>query len=314
MSLVNYIRLPDSLVLVLNNGQTAQVTKDHPNYRLVDEEIRSFGRGADVDDFLTVAAVVTKFANGRITVEGGTLFFDGTPMHDALADVILDLVADGNHSAEAFANFMVRLNANPSFRSRNQLFTYVQNHGITLNKDGSMKLYKAVDRNYKDKHSHSFDNHIGIVQEMPRSEVDDDPNHQCSAGFHAGSYEYVKGFVCYGNHLMLVDVGPENVVSVPADHNCGKIRTTKYKVVGEMPLEVFSDFDYLGENHTWDDDYDYEADEDDDPLGSEYIVHIRDEEGDISKVKVWATSYDLAKDAALDIVGGAVVALVKLDQ
>ena len=49
-------------------------------------------------------------------------------------------------------------------------------------------------------------------------------------GFHAGSLDYAEGFGRGGN-LMIVEINPADVVSVPNDSDCQKLRTCKYKVV-----------------------------------------------------------------------------------
>jgi len=92
---------------------------------------------------------------------------------------------------------------------------------------------------------------------MTRNNVCDDANIGCSDGFHAGSLDYARSFGLGGN-LMVVEIDPADVVSVPSDCNCQKLRTCKYKVVSlfERKLEEPLCDDYG--------DYDYEEDEDED--------------------------------------------------
>ena len=96
-------------------------------------------------------------------------------------------------------------------------------------------------------------NKVGETLEMPRNGVCDDASYGCSSGFHAGSLEYAEG---YGNggHLMVVEINPKDVVSVPNDCNCQKLRTAKYKVVDHYKTKLAD---------TYCDDY-YEGDSDDD--------------------------------------------------
>ena len=56
----------------------------------------------------------------------------------------------------------------------------------------------------------------------------------CSYGFHAGTYDYAKGYAHSGGNLMIVEIDPSDVVSVPRDCDCQKLRTSKYKVVGHL--------------------------------------------------------------------------------
>ena len=100
---------------------------------------------------------------------------------------------------------------------------------------------------------------------MRRNGVCDDANVGCSSGFHAGSYEYAKGYASGGGNLMVVEIDPSDVVSVPFDCDCQKLRTAKYKVVAHYetidapPLE--HDLYDSGYDVDYDDDEDYRDDE-----------------------------------------------------
>lgn len=96
------------------------------------------------------------------------------------------------------------------------------------------RAYKGVASNYLDIHSRKFDNHIGQVHSMPRNSVDDDANVGCSVGFHVGTQAYANDWAGRDGHLMVVEVDPADVVSVPFDCNCQKLRTAKYRVVDEL--------------------------------------------------------------------------------
>ena len=85
---------------------------------------------------------------------------------------------------------------------------------------------------------------------MRRNQVCDDADIGCSDGFHAGSYEYAKGYTHGGGHLLRVEIDPSDVVSVPKDCDCQKLRTAKYKVVAlhetiETPLDegIYGEYD-----------------------------------------------------------------------
>ena len=72
---------------------------------------------------------------------------------------------------------------------------------------------------------------------MTRNAVCDDANIGCSYGFHAGSLEYAKGYGS-GGHLMVVEIDPRDVVSVPLDCDQQKLRTAKYKVVSHYEKKL----------------------------------------------------------------------------
>ena len=146
--------------------------------------------------------------------------------------------------------FLDKLMLNPSRRAVNELYTFLEHKNMPLTADGNFIAYKGVKHDFTDHYSGKFDNSVGQTLEMARNKVCDDAEIGCSYGFHAGSYEYAKGYSSGGGHLMLVEIDPQDVVSVPHDCNCQKLRTAKYKVVAlhetvEKPLdeEIYGDYD-----------------------------------------------------------------------
>jgi hypothetical protein len=50
--------------------------------------------------------------------------------------------------------------------------------------------------------------------------------------------DYAKNFMDRDGHLMLVEINPADVVSIPTDCQFQKLRTCKYKVVGEYEIDL----------------------------------------------------------------------------
>jgi len=88
---------------------------------------------------------------------------------------------------------------------------------LPVTDNGNFLAYKAVRADYTDKHTGKFLNTIDSVLEMPRNKVDDNKENGCSYGFHAGSVDYAKDFMDRDGHLMLVEINPADVVSIPTD-------------------------------------------------------------------------------------------------
>jgi hypothetical protein len=102
---------------------------------------------------------------------------------------------------------------------------------------------------------------------MPRNKVDDNKEVGCSYGFHAGTLEYARGFRPCNGKLVVVEINPADVVSIPTDCECQKLRTCKYKVHSEyeVPLEDLAyESRYSTDN---DEDVDREWDDDSDDEG-----------------------------------------------
>jgi hypothetical protein len=135
---------------------------------------------------------------------------------------------------------------------------------MPLTPTGNFLAYKSVKENYKDWYSGNFSNTVGSEHTMARNDVCDDPDLGCSYGFHVGTLAYATEFNRGSNRLMIVEVDPSDVVSVPHDCQNQKLRTAKYKVVGEFEKPLANDYSSQYNN---DDDESDDDDEDDDDCG-----------------------------------------------
>jgi len=198
-----------------------------------------------------------------IEVKDGNLYVFGDPVHSTLANRVLSFLEHGLDCVHLF-KFILKLNLNPSKRAVDELYTFLEHRALPITDNGNFLAYKAVRADYTDKHTGKFVNTVDAVLEMPRNKVDDDKNVGCSYGFHAGTVEYAKDFMDRDGHLMIVEINPADVVSIPTDCQFQKLRTCKYKVVGEYEIDL-TDPVYASRFQTDDDDdVDLWGDEDDD--------------------------------------------------
>jgi hypothetical protein len=126
--------------------------------------------------------------------------------------------------------FVERLFRNPSYRSRTQLYRFLEHVNLPITAAGTVLAYKSVGKNMKDHHTNSVDNSVGNVVTLDRGLVSDDPDSACSVGLHLGTLNYARGF--YGGSTIIVcEVDPEDVVCIPYDCDSQKMRCCKYKVL-----------------------------------------------------------------------------------
>ena len=201
-----------------------------------------------------------------IEVKDGNLYVFDEPVHSTIATRVLSFLEAGLDCVHLF-KFILKLNLNPSKRAVDELYTFLEHRALPITDNGNFLAYKAVREDYLDKYSGKFINTIDAVLEMPRNKVDDDKNVGCSYGFHAGTIEYAKQFSGGCGHIMLVEINPSDVVSIPTDCEFQKLRTCKYKVVGEYEIDL-TDPLYASRFQTDQDDdvdlWDDDSDEDDD--------------------------------------------------
>ena len=198
----------------------------------------------------------------QVEVKHGNVYVNDEPISNLIAGRILDFLAKGVDCLPVF-KFITKLNLNPSARAVNELYTFLEHKFLPLTDNGNFLAYKALRDDYTDVHTGKFDNSVDNVLEMPRNKVDDNKEVGCSYGFHAGTLEYARGFRPCNGKLVVVEINPADVVSIPTDCECQKLRTCKYKVVSEyeVPLE---DLAYESRFNTdYDDDVDREWDDED---------------------------------------------------
>jgi len=199
-------------------------------------------RGAPVEELRELAgirAALKKFSGGRITLDADDqVLIDGEALPECVAYRLRSLLKSGE-PFEYLQNFWLNLKANPSRRSVQQLYTFLEHHDLCITQAGTVIGYKAIRENYYDKHSGTFANVPGAVIKMPRNAVCDDADIGCSYGFHIGNLQYVEGFAANygeqgGDRIVLVEFNPRDCVSVPKDCSCQKVRVCEYRVLQEF--------------------------------------------------------------------------------
>jgi len=273
---VPFMWVDGNLTLVLNN-RTYQVLPDHINYKMILEALPT-ATADELLDIVDVEKAVATFSDGLVEIKNGQVTYEGEVVHGSVSKRILEFMSKGL-PFQPLVNFLNNLMENPSMQSQRELYDFLEHELLPITEDGCFLAYKAVRSDYKDKYRGTFDNSIGKVVKMQRAKVDDNRSRGCSDGLHAGALNYVAGYgsVENGDRIVIVKINPKNVVSVPSDCNCEKLRTCEYEVVAEYQGELvkplysanFTDTEY--NDYDEDDDYD---------INDNYWDQFEDEEDD----------------------------------
>jgi hypothetical protein len=228
--MIPYILTEQSLTVVVN-GKALTMAGDHPNWEAAKQAL-SDNDPDQIETLFDVAKSVEDYFDqeAAIEVKDGAVRYEGEEVHNLVVDKILNFMREGL-PYKPLVKFLGKLLENPSRRAIDELYSFLEHKSMPITEDGNFIAYKGVTSDFKDFYSRKFDNSVGQTLEMRRNGVCDDANHGCSAGFHAGSYEYASGYASSGGHMMRVEIDPADVVSVPHDCECQKLRTSKYKVV-----------------------------------------------------------------------------------
>lgn len=281
----------DSAVTAIVDGSPYQISNTHPNFDLAlvalredkaDEFVELLNENKGVELY---ASVTSDGKETGISVSDDGVYYKGRKLHNVIAERIMGFRSKGL-PVDDLVKFLENLMQNPSSSSVNELYDFLENRSLPITENGTFIGYKAVRSDYWSKTAGStvltkgkvdgsgrIFNGVGEEIECERNEVDDDRRNECSHGLHVGGLSYATcTFKGYDDKVVLVEVNPKDVVSVPRDYNAQKLRACAYKVIGEYetPLDDVSTRDYVDEVE----DYDYSEYEDDEFISSLYDLTV----------------------------------------
>jgi hypothetical protein len=181
-------------------------------------------------------------------IQGEEIFYKGEKLPKAFSDKVISIIADGL-PLENFEKFWANLEQNPSAQSVKELTEFLDYKELPITEDGHFLAYKGVQDDYYSSHGNTrtkviqgtvnssgqIYNGVGETIEVRRRDVDDNREKHCSFGLHAGSLDYARGF---SSRMVVVKINPADVVSVPSDCACQKVRVCKYEVVSDFVEEI----------------------------------------------------------------------------
>ena len=239
-----YIFTGNSLTVAID-GKLRTMDKSHYNWREAVDALND----EDFDKLETLfdsKKAIEDFSEGNITIRDGIVYYGDESINNHVIERLLNFMREGL-PCKPLLRFIDKLMLNPSRRSVQELYKFLEHKNMPLTESGNFLAYKGVSPEFRDKYTGKLDNSVGKTVSMTRNQVCDDANFGCSAGLHAGSYEYAHGYASGGGHLVVVEISPTDVVSVPHDCHQQKLRTSKYKVlkVCETILkeELYDDYD-----------------------------------------------------------------------
>lgn len=228
-----------SNVTVVIEGKPHTVAKSHVSYQKIVDAIKA-GDWATVKNVIDPVKVVLNYGKGNVSIQGDKLFWKGEPFAGVLATRMIAMLEDG-FSIEPMVLFMENLMKNPSKRSVDELYGFLEKNNLPLTPDGHFLAYKKVRANFFDVHSGTLDNSPGRIVEMERNKVDDDKDRTCSTGLHFCGMSYLSHFG--GERTVIVKINPADVVSIPSDYNGAKGRACRYEVISELGVSPEKAFD-----------------------------------------------------------------------
>lgn len=257
-------------ITVVVDGEMLVADDQHP---LFDEIVQAAIDGdesvVDLFDTSRRAASVLENLSDRVQVANSRVWVDQTEVEDAFADLLIDLLNEGEEDYQPYVNFLEKVYSNTSAGIRENLSRWLKAEQFTILPNGNILGYRGLNQNFTSKHAGPgivngvtvnghLDNSPGNVLELPVELVEVNAARGCASGLHVGTYEYATGWAGYGGLVVSVEVDPRHVRSVPYECESSKMRVSKYVVREVVTNKVESRY----------------ADE------SEYNEYVDDEDGD----------------------------------
>lgn len=236
---------PKCLTVTIGN-RVFNAASDHPNFGRLKAAFKAGDSQAFVDAF-DIKTAVEKYIEGGeektsgVTIVGNEVLYNGQPLHNSVVDAIQRMLQEG-FEITPMVKFLENMMENPSYNSIKEMWKFIEEMSLQITEDGCFLAYKTVHSDYTDKYTGTIDNTPGQKpKRMKRSEVDDNANNHCSSGYHVGALGYAGPGGWYnsrGDKVIICKVNPADVVSVPNDHSCQKLRCCYYEPVGEFQGEL----------------------------------------------------------------------------
>lgn len=257
-----------TLTVVVDNGaQILTARMDHPRWNDLLDAYKKRDESA-ILYLMSLKAVVEEYSVGALSINSAGVTYNGRLIHSVDTERVMSFLREGL-PYQPIANYMARKMLNPSARAINELYAFLEHKFMPITPDGMIIAYKGVTNNYYSTTGNKNTvvlqgvvndqgqilNRVGDVIEIERSSCDDDFRNGCSFGLHAGSLSYATG---WSDRVILVEIDPKDVVSVPSDCSCQKLRCSKYKVIGEytgaLPSHYTNEFSSTPDSDNNEDD------------------------------------------------------------
>ena len=245
------------------NGQPHLFDPSHPHYTSLIQCVHA----GDADEFvnlLNTGLAVEDWSEGDFKFRDGLLYFEDEHVAKDPTNRIVECMQQG-FPHEFMLNYLTNLYDNVSERAVQESYKWSSHKGLPITEDGMLVGYKGV-RTYAGETiqgkngeikegdlvdiytGNSFRNNVGDTASMKRRQVCDDHTQGCDSGLHVGTYDYACNWAGNTGVVVLVKFNPKDIVSVPSDCNCEKMRVSSYEVISvareQLEEAVYSEDDY----------------------------------------------------------------------
>lgn len=243
----------EKTLTVIKDGRAYSVSSSNPNFIKIKALLIS-GKHNEVPDLLDVRKSIEKMGNGDISIVGNAVKYQGRDIPAYQAKKLISMHRDGHKDITPYKNFIKRLDANISFRAKEEFPRFMDSQEFMIDLEGFVYAFRGLQSDYysvmgntstrvlkgKVNSQGQIFNGVGEEIVIERADVDDNCNRTCSYGVHVGHEEYARNWS--RGKVVLVKFDPKDVVSVPTDCDGRKCRVCAYTVVSDyIPSEKLTE-------------------------------------------------------------------------
>lgn len=231
--------LADDGLTVFIDGRALFAHVSHTNYERILDALRNDAPPEKLEELMDLPKAISQALAtiGRVTVTESGVLVDDEPLNNHLTDRIMQFVTNGL-PFKPLVRFYDKLLRNPSRTAVEELYLWLEQSRMPITETGNFLAYKKVNLDYTSIYDGKTRHDLHTVVEMPRNKVDDCRRNLCSYGLHFCSWYYLPHFgSARGDRVLILEIDPADVVSIPEDYDNAKGRACRYYIYGEVPEE-----------------------------------------------------------------------------
>src|SRR5450759_3907491 len=133
--MISYIATSNGITSVIK-GVSYTITSDNPTYGQVLDALKNREPDETIEDLFKLANAIKRYAKGDIeVVNESTLLYKGEEVNNHVVDRIVKFMSEGL-PVEPLIAFLERLLANPSRRSIEELYTFLEHKNLPITPEG----------------------------------------------------------------------------------------------------------------------------------------------------------------------------------
>ena len=244
------IKVDNKVTVFLENGEIVEKEVTEDEFKKVieaqtDEEVLRLlypEYQKSIESYNNALTLIEKIQKSKLlSMKGDIVYWEEVSCLSVPEELVKAIIkAEEEHNElkiSTYRNFWTLMSLNTDEQCRNNLYWFLQLHGLKLAKCGFFVAYRNVDKTskegvYTDHYSKSTTIKIGEVVTIPREQCDCNSNTECSRGLHCASAKWLKKNY-FGSVGLACLVNPADVVAVPKNSDYGKLRTCAY-----LPMEI----------------------------------------------------------------------------